>query len=195
MSSSSTYRPGDGSGSASARSEGISFHATMQHVRGGTISLWQLQANELSDEQLKKGFAVHPGVAQIEQNYSARASYLGWLAKFLGRLHAYLKFRGWSDVAPRMQRQRRALPRKLVVFQREPRRKRATHAKFSRTHTLAGDAGSTPQTGLRDGVAESCKAVVEYSRSSRMAGTPKTDVGWRSLLGMLSLWCACARFC
>ena len=33
--------------------------------------------------------------------------FFGWLAKFLGRLHACVKFRGWSDVAPRVQRQRR----------------------------------------------------------------------------------------
>ena len=72
-----------------------------------------------------------------EQNYRASTSFLGWLAEFLGRFHAFVKFRGWSDVAPRVQRQRRMLPGKLVVFQREPRRKRATHAKFSRTHTLA----------------------------------------------------------
>ena len=40
-------------------------------------------------------------------------------------------------MAPRVQRQRRTLPRKLVIFQREPRRESATHAKFPRTHTLA----------------------------------------------------------
>ena len=93
--SSSTRRPGDESGSASTRSVHISFrlewvkgHATMQHVRAGTISLWQLQANELVDEQGKKGSALHLGAAQVEPSYSARASFLGWLVKFLGRLHA-----------------------------------------------------------------------------------------------------------
>ena len=40
-------------------------------------------------------------------------------------------------MAPRVQRQRRMLPGKLVVFRREPRKKRATHANLSRTHTLA----------------------------------------------------------
>ena len=106
-------------------------------ARRHDLSLWQLQANELADEQAKKGFALHPSVAQVEQSYSARASCLGWLAKFLGRLHAYMKFRGRRDVAPRVQRQLRMLPGRLVVFQRKPRKKRATHAKFSGTHTLA----------------------------------------------------------
>ena len=40
-------------------------------------------------------------------------------------------------MACRVQRQRRTLLGKLVMFQREPHKKRATHAKFSRTHTLA----------------------------------------------------------
>ena len=77
---------------------------------------------------------------QVSQKSSKAAVQgpLSWLAKFLGRLHAYVKFRGWSDVAPRVQRQRRTRCRgKLVVLQREPRRKRATLAKFSRTHTAA----------------------------------------------------------
>ena len=56
-------------------------------------SLWQLQANELADEQAKKDSALHPSVAQVEQSYSARTSFLGWLAKFLGRRLAHLKFR------------------------------------------------------------------------------------------------------
>ena len=61
------------------------------------------------------------------------------------------------------------------VFQREPRRKRAAHAKYSRTHTLAKTgnffsaigAGSIPQNlckGLLDGFAESCKAAAECSK-------------------------------
>ena len=29
-------------------------------VRAGTISLWQFQANELADEEAKKGSALHP---------------------------------------------------------------------------------------------------------------------------------------
>ena len=102
-----------------------------------SLSLWQLQANELADEQAKKGSALHPSVAQVEQSYSARATCLGWLAKFLGRLHAYMKFRGRRDVAPRVQRQRRMLPGRLGVFQLKPRKKRATFAKFSGTLTLA----------------------------------------------------------
>ena len=98
----STRRPGDESGSASTRlghtrsvhisfrCNGVKGHATMQHVRAGTISLWQLQANELADEQAKNSSPLHPSVAQVEQSYSARASFLGWLAKFLGRLHTYV---------------------------------------------------------------------------------------------------------
>ena len=106
-------------------------------MRAGTISPWQLQTNELADEQAKKGSALHPSVAQVERSYTVRAYFLDWLAKFLGRLHAYVKFRGWRDVPPRVQRHRRTLPEKMVVFQREPRRKRSTHARFLRTHTLA----------------------------------------------------------
>ena len=45
------------------------------------------------DEQMKKGSALHPSVAQIEQSYSEGVSFLGWSAKFLGRLHTYVKFR------------------------------------------------------------------------------------------------------
>ena len=120
----------------------------------------QLQANELADEQAKKGSALHPSVAQVEQSCNARASFLGWLAMFLGPLHAHVKFRGWSDVAPRVQRQRRTLP---------------------------GCGFHTAQRGckgLSDGVAESCKAEAEYSGSSRMAETQKTDAGRRSQPGM-----------
>ena len=67
--------------------EWVKGHATVQQVWEGTITLWQLQAKELVDEQAKKGSALHPSVAQVEQSYSARASFLGWSAKFLGRLH------------------------------------------------------------------------------------------------------------
>ena len=97
----------------------------MAPSRCGSCRLTSLQAKRSSTLAFKK---------KIEQRYRARATILGWLAKFLGRLYAFVKFSGWSDVAPRVQRQHRVL---LVVFQREPRRKRATHAKFSRTHTLA----------------------------------------------------------
>ena len=76
-----------------------------------------------------KGSALHPRVAQVEQSNNARASSFGWLAKFLGRLHARVKFRSCSDVSSSVQRQRRTLPGKLVVFQRKPRRKRATQSK------------------------------------------------------------------
>ena len=60
--------------------EWVKGHATMQHARAGTISLWQLQANELADEQGKKGSALHPSVAQVKQSYTARTLLLGWLA-------------------------------------------------------------------------------------------------------------------
>ena len=106
--------------------------------------------------------------AQFEQNYRARASFLGWLAKFLGRLHAFVKLTGWSDVTSTAQRQRRTLPRKLVVFQREPQRKRATHAKFSRTHKLAktGKFWFCWRCGFytaqrAKGLAERCRGIVQ----------------------------------
>ena len=81
----------------------------------GTISLWQLQANELAnelaDEQAKTGLALR--VAQLEQSYRARASFLGWLAKFLDlREIQRLERRG-----TRVQRQRHTLLEKLVMFQ------------------------------------------------------------------------------
>ena len=133
-------------------------------ARGGTISLWQLQANELAD----KGSAPHPRVAQVEQSYNARALFLGWLAKFLGRLHANVKFRGWSDLAPRVHRQRRTLPGKLLFFFSSASREgREPHTQSFRARTRwrrrasfgsAGGAGSAPhkrRKGLRDGVAES----------------------------------------
>ena len=37
------------------RVEWVRGHAKMQHVRAATISLWQLQANVVADEQAKKG--------------------------------------------------------------------------------------------------------------------------------------------
>ena len=74
----------------------------MQHVCEGTISLWRLQANELADEQAKKGSALHLCVEQFEQSFRASASFRCWLTMFLGRLDAFVKFRGWSDVAPRV---------------------------------------------------------------------------------------------
>ena len=67
--------------------EWVKGHPTMQLVQAGTTSLWQLHAKELADEQAKKGSALHPIVAKVEQSHSARTSFLGWLAKFLGRLH------------------------------------------------------------------------------------------------------------
>ena len=76
-------------------------HATMQHVREGTITR-QVHANEFADEQAKKLSALHPCVKRFEQSYRARTTSLGWLTQFLGRLHAFVKFRGWSDVAPQV---------------------------------------------------------------------------------------------
>ena len=63
----------------------VKGHATMEHVCEGTVTLWQLQANELADEQAKKGSARHFGVKKFEQSYRASATFLGWLAKSLGR--------------------------------------------------------------------------------------------------------------
>ena len=146
-------------------------HATMQHVRAGTTSLWQLQANELADEQAKKGSALHPSVTQIEQSYNARASFLAWLAKFLGRLRANVK---WCSNASRDGESRTPSVRAFTRWRRR--------ASF-------GSAGAvlhrrTGERGLRDGVAESCRAGVVYSKSSRMAETQKTDAGWQSYPGM-----------
>ena len=45
----------------------------MQHVREGRISLWQLQANDVADEQARRGLALHPCVAQFEQSNRSRA--------------------------------------------------------------------------------------------------------------------------
>ena len=53
-----------------------------------------------------------------------------------------MKFCGWSDVAPKVQRQRRVLFGKLVVFQREPPRKRA-HTREICAHAHAGEDWQT----------------------------------------------------
>ena len=155
-----------------------------------------LQANELADEQAKKGSAPHPSVEQVEPKLQRKDLVPVLVAEgFRPASCTRETRRGWSDVAPRVQSQRRALPGKLVVFQREPRRKRATHTPSSRARTRrrrasfgsAGGAGSAPHNGRnvsRDGVAESCRAGAEYSRSSRMAETQRTEAGWRSLPGM-----------
>ena len=120
----------------------------------------------------------------------------GFMLGMVGEvLHACVEFRGSCDVAPRVQRERRTLPGKLVVFPREPRKKRATHAKFSRTHTPAktgnfwfcwrcGFHTAHRVRGLAGGVAESCKAGVACSGSSRMAGTRKIVAGWRRQTGI-----------
>ena len=142
---------------------------------------------------LSHGSALHPCVARVEQSYIARDSFLGWLAKILGRIHAEVKFRGWSDVVSRVQRQRRALLGKLVVFQREPRRKRAAHAKFSRTHedgqVLVVLEVRVPHrtTGER-----ACGAV-SRSRARPERSTPEVQ-GWqkpkrRTLAGGANLAC------
>ena len=61
----------------------VKGHATLEHVREcTTIMPWQLQANELADEQAKKGSALDP----IRQKSSSRAnahgrrSLAGWLS-------------------------------------------------------------------------------------------------------------------
>ena len=148
-------------------------HATMQHVRAGTASLWHLQANELVDEQAQKAPALHPNAARV-QSCSARDSFLGWLAKFQGRLRAHVKFRGWSDLAPRVQRQRGTLSGKLAVIRREPRRNQSDTRKISRTHTLAKTGNCwfcwrcgfcTAQRGK--GLAGRCRGVMQ-SRSGAL---------------------------
>ena len=63
--------------------EWVKGHATMQHVRAGTISLWHLQANELADEQAKKGSALHPSVAQVQ----GPLSWDGWPSSWVGFVH------------------------------------------------------------------------------------------------------------
>ena len=81
----------DENGTQLIQVEWVKGYATIQHVRAGRTSLWQLQENELADEQAKKGSALHRSVAQVEQSYSARTSFLGWLAKLLGRLSSLRK--------------------------------------------------------------------------------------------------------
>ena len=115
---------------------------------------------------LSHGSALHPCVARVEQSYIARDSFLGWLAKILGRIHAEVKFRGWSDVVSRVQRQRRALLGKLVVFQREPRRKRAARRKVFRARTKTGKFWLCWRCGFHTarrvkGLAGRCRGVVQ----------------------------------
>ena len=135
--SSSTRRPGDGSESEPTKSG----HNSFMQSEGPRDNAARARRHDLS--------ALHPSVAQVEQSYSARTSFLGWLAKFLGRLHAHVKFRGWSDVAPRVKRQRRTLPGKCSNASHEGREphtpcfRARTRWRRRATSGSAGDAGST----------------------------------------------------
>ena len=114
-------------------------HATKQHVRAGTIFLWHLRRTSWRTSRRRKALLF----IQVSQ---CKGLFLGMVGEVPGSASRLRETR-------RTQRQRRTLPVKLVVFQREPRKKRATHAKFSRAHTSAktgnlgcsaGGAGSTP---------------------------------------------------
>ena len=103
-------------------------------------------------------------------------------------------------MAPRVQRQRRMLPGKLVVFQREPRKKRATHANLSRTHTLAktGNFWFCWRCGFCTAQREK-RARGTVSRSRAQPGRSAQEAqGWqkpkeRTLAGGASLACCCGR--
>ena len=93
--------------------------------------------------------AVHPSVLQVEQSHSARASFLGWLDNLTSASRP-------REIQGLEQRQRRMLPGKLVMFQREPRKKIVTHTPSFRARTRwrrrasfvsAGGAGWTPHNG------------------------------------------------
>ena len=87
----------------------------------------------------------------------------------------------------RVQWQRRTLPGKLVVFQPEPRRKRAN------AHAHAGEDGQflvlLEVRVLHCATCERARGTVSRNRAEpgwstpeaqRLAGTQKTDAGWRS---------------
>ena len=122
-------------------------HATLQHVREGTFSLWQLQAKQVS--------ALHPCVAQFEQCCRARASFLCWLAKFLGRLHVHVKFRGWSGVAHAAW-EAGGFPTRTA--------KEESHARFL-LEVRVPHRATCERACATDGVVESCRAGVVYSES------------------------------
>ena len=139
---------------------------------------------------------LHPCVGQFEQCCRASASFLGWLARFSGGLRAFVKFRGWSDVARRAQRQRRMLLGKLVVFEREPRWKRTTHAKFSRTQTLSktGNFWFCWRCGFYtaarvQGLAGQCRGIVQSHGGAQEAQGGQEPKGRRLAVGARQAAC------
>ena len=163
-------------------------------MRAGTISLWQFQANELADEQAKKGSALYPSAAQ---SCNGRASFLGWLAKFMGRLHAYVKFRGLERCgAQGVEREQRTLPGKLVVLQRELRSEEG-HTRQVFAHAHAGEDGqvlvllevrvlqrTTGERACGTGVAEWCRGrsgVLRKLWNARQKPKRRTLVGGANL--------------
>ena len=86
-------------------------------------------------EQAKEGPALKPCVKKFEQSRRARATFLGW-AGWRSFWDPFMKFCGCSNVAPGVQRQRRVLPGKLVVFQRDTRRKDAPRTRCRRLALL-----------------------------------------------------------
>ena len=105
-------------------------HATMEHVREGTITPRGCCRQTCLPTSRRRRARLHTLASNIANRATAQ-----------GRPSWLVEIQRINDVAPRLQRQRRVLLGILVVFQRQPRRKRSTHAKFSRTYTL-------PKTGM-----------------------------------------------
>ena len=197
---SSTPRRGEASESESTRSDRTSYwvqwekgHAATRHVHQGTIVLWKLQANELSDEQAKKVWALHPCVKRFEERYFARTTCLGRWAKFLfGTVAVILE-------QQRMER-RGAEGAEATPCGAWETGGVATGAAMETNHTrevLAGEdrefvgssggAVSAPRrrckgwrsdvTGLCKVVA--CKAVAGCSKKLKTCRTPQND-GWQA---------------
>ena len=80
-----------------------------------------------------------------------------------------------------VQRQRHMLPGKLLVFQREPRKRRAAHAKFSRTHTLA-KTGSLWFWVPHRTTGERARGTVSRSRAEPGRSTKEAQ-GWQKPKG------------
>ena len=168
--------------------EWVKGHATMQHVRARTISLWQWQANELADEEANKGSAIR---AKLQ----CKGLFLGMVGEVPGsasrqREIQRVERRGAQCAAAGAHTLREAggLPTRAAEEESH------TRQVFAQAH--AGEDGQilvllkcgfyTAQrvkalAGRYRGVVQSRGGVL---RSSRMAVTQRTDAGWRNQLGM-----------
>ena len=177
----------------------VNGHATMEHLRGGAVTLWHA-ANKTSSRTSKRRKAWLVTLASKSSSRAVAQALPGLVGEVSGA-PSHRKILRMERKTPRMQRQRRVLPRKLVEFQRESGgpHTRSFHGRTRwrrlATFGLAGGAGSTTQSGckgLLDGVAASCKPEA-WTQKSEFGQKPKrTAIGCRSQCGMRCVglvWC------